>query len=249
MRSIFLGIQGTKIHYQILGKGRPLILIHAAVGEWPKEDKVSKILAKYFKVIIVDLLGFGLSQEYRGKHTIDLHAFVLKDFLKKLRISKALIVGHSKGAVVALELAKQFPKYVDKLILVGLPDLRYLNKIRWVIKPFLVSFITKTLPGNIIFAIALVCLRESLNKIYPTIQRLGNISVRAWIETIRDLIKIDTKTLLNQVRKPYILIYGEKDQVKQNLKNAKIIENVGHDTFLDNPKEISKIILDFLKNK
>lgn len=252
MRDLFLNINGMKLHYRVLGRGEPLLLLHGGLGEWKKDDQSPKILAEHFKVMIIDFPGFGYSQKYRGKNTLNFYASILKQFLEKLGISKVHIVGHSMGSVVALKFARTFPSCVDKLVLVSLPDVKRFKKFRWMVKPVGNYFFGSLVPKinsriKTSFSVRNLCSHKPFDRLCPFVERCIRICPIDWIETIRDLIKTNIENLIKQVKIPYILIYGKKDPFRLKLKNTKIIEDSGHDVFFDNPRKITRIILNFLK--
>lgn len=121
-RSHFVNVDGVRMHYQKFGDATnpPMILIHgytASVYVW---KTVAPMLADNgFRVIAVDLVGFGWSEKPRSfEYSIEAQARVMSRFMDRLGIRQATIVGNSYGGAVALNLALDHPKCVDKLILV-----------------------------------------------------------------------------------------------------------------------------------
>lgn len=105
------------------GSGKKIILLHGLGGSGRYWTKPSKYLAKKFKVISYDLLGFGESPH---PEPFEYHAWQQADALRQAMWNdhiwgKTNIVGHSLGALVALKFAKRYPKKVDKLILSNIP--------------------------------------------------------------------------------------------------------------------------------
>lgn len=145
LRSSFLKIGDFNIHYVETGQPdrsevvkSPLILIHGANIGWGQWHKNIKELGKYFKVYAIDLPGAGRSSRVHFKD-MDMDATflgVVRDFMRQKNIDKAHIVGHSVGGWVALKLAIENPKLVDKLILVN--SLGFSDHVPWGYRP--VSF-------------------------------------------------------------------------------------------------------------
>src|SRR5687767_6448194 len=76
-------------------------------------------LAKRFTVIAPDLLGHGGSAKPRGDYSLGGYASGIRDLLIALGHERATFVGHSRGGVVAMQLAYQFPERCERLVLVS----------------------------------------------------------------------------------------------------------------------------------
>jgi pimeloyl-ACP methyl ester carboxylesterase len=109
-----------QIHYCSLGKGKPLVLMHQSPTSMIQFDKVWQLLAdRGFQVIGIDLPGFGGSDGPTEVPTIPDYAHIVPAVLDALKISKADLLGHHTGAIVATEVALQFPERVNRFILNG----------------------------------------------------------------------------------------------------------------------------------
>lgn len=97
-----------------------LILLPGLGGSIEKYLSIFPILSEYFRVIVLDIIGFGYSDKPRAKYTIEFFVNFLQKFLEKLHISNNVsIVGSSLGGVIAAGIAIKFSNMVDKLILVS----------------------------------------------------------------------------------------------------------------------------------
>ncbi len=120
--SHFINVDGARVHYQEFGLPTkpPLILIHgytASVYVW---KTVAPMLADAgFRVIAVDLLGFGYSEKPTWfDYSIQSQARMISRFMSRLGIGRATIVGSSYGGAVALMLTLDYSERVEKLVLV-----------------------------------------------------------------------------------------------------------------------------------
>ena len=110
-----------QIHYRTEGSGEPLLLLHA-VGRSSKEfSKVIPLLSKNFRVIAMDIIGMGDSDQPTHEYSVQDYAQSVINFLDSLSISKVSIAGVHLAALIAGEIAAAYPERADKLILVGLP--------------------------------------------------------------------------------------------------------------------------------
>ena len=121
--SRFIDVDGVRVHYQEAGNEHApaLVLIHGFASSTLVWSKVFLKLAEAgYRVIAVDLLGYGYSAKPRnGEYTIGGQAKLLTRLLDALGIPRAIFVGSSYGGAVAATCALDHPDRVEKLILVG----------------------------------------------------------------------------------------------------------------------------------
>ena len=121
--SCFVDVDGVRVHYQEAGdKHAPaMVLIHGFASSTLVWSKVFlKLAAAGFRVIALDMLGYGYSAKPRnGEYTIAGQAKLLTRLLDHLGIPRAILVGSSYGGAVAATCALDYPDRVEKLVLVG----------------------------------------------------------------------------------------------------------------------------------
>jgi magnesium chelatase accessory protein len=105
--SRFLTIQDYKWHFQLIGAGKPtVILIHGTGASTHSWAPLIHELSELFQILAIDLPGHGFSSVPRfGRSTLDAITDGLSHLLKKLDIVPSHIVGHSAGAAIAVQLA------------------------------------------------------------------------------------------------------------------------------------------------
>jgi pimeloyl-ACP methyl ester carboxylesterase len=113
-----VSVKGVEIHYRAMGEGRDVVLIHGLgtnQGFWNPSILIP--MARRYRVTIFDLRGHGYSgMPKRGYTSADMGED-LSHLLTHLRVSRADLVGHSFGGVVALHCAVLVPEKVNSLIL------------------------------------------------------------------------------------------------------------------------------------
>lgn len=111
------------VHYEVLGRGRPVILLHSWIGSWRYWVPTMQHLQLKYRVYALDLYGFGDSGKNPRKYTLEHQVQLLADFTDQLGIEKTALVGHGLGAMVALEYANQHKKRsrVPRMLLVSAP--------------------------------------------------------------------------------------------------------------------------------
>lgn len=116
-----LVINGHLFHYEVLGRGKPLILVHGWVGSWRYWVPIMQALSNDYRSYAVDLWGFGDSDHVPPHYDPKLQATLIKDFMDNLGVPKAAIVGHGLGGVIGMTMAKTYPELTDRLMLIGVP--------------------------------------------------------------------------------------------------------------------------------
>ncbi len=116
--SHFADIDGVRLHYQERGVGTPLVLLHGFTSSTYSWKDVFEPLSKSFRVIAVDLKGFGFSGKPDGDYTRRAQAVLVAHLLDHLKIEKAWFCGNSMGGEVSLNLALANPQRVAGLILI-----------------------------------------------------------------------------------------------------------------------------------
>ncbi|MCB9453767.1 MAG: alpha/beta fold hydrolase [Anaerolineaceae bacterium] len=119
MSAITLG--GDLVHYEVLGRGRPVYLVHGWIGSWRYWVPTMQQLQSKYRVYAIDLFGFGDSGKNESKYSLDHQVQMLLDFMKNMGQPKIALVGHGLGALVAIEIARRDPDSVPRLALVNPP--------------------------------------------------------------------------------------------------------------------------------
>jgi pimeloyl-ACP methyl ester carboxylesterase len=269
--SRFADVDGVRVHYQEAGprSGAPIILIHGFASSTLVWSKVFlEFAASGFRVIAPDLLGYGYSAKPRNfRYTIGAQARMVDRLLDKLGLDRATIVGSSYGGAIAATLALDYPKRVEKLVLVGAvtnnEPTRYL----------LMRLFGSPLIGDIVSPLLLSSrrlLKRRMKKVYDRHswvldddrvearhQTLRTAAThRAIIRTVRhwDADRIQRKAHL--ITQPTLLLWGDYDsevplsygeQLRDAISNARLIvfRDCGHLPHEEFPKAFTEVVSDF----
>lgn len=116
----------SKLHYEEEGnpEGKKLFLIHGITGSHRYWNPLRRFLTDRFRLIIPDLLGFGNSPKPHIKYSVEVFRDSIRNLVleKRLENEPLIFVGHSLGAIIALEYAAAYRDNVDRLLLVSLPS-------------------------------------------------------------------------------------------------------------------------------
>ncbi|MBF6258373.1 alpha/beta fold hydrolase [Nocardia farcinica] len=119
--SRFVGTRSYRMHYYEAGAGTPIIMLHGsgpgATG-WSNFWPNIAVLAENFRVLAVDMPGWGKSETEDAQRGNDHTQFVI-DFMDAVGIDRAALVGNSMGGMTALKVAAFHPSRVSHLITMG----------------------------------------------------------------------------------------------------------------------------------
>jgi pimeloyl-ACP methyl ester carboxylesterase len=108
-------VNGIKIWYAEFGQGEPVILLHGGLANSNYWGDQVPVLAKHYRVIVMDSRGHGRSTRNEQPYGYDLMASDVIALMDYLKIEKAAIVGWSDGAILGLDIAINHPERLTKL--------------------------------------------------------------------------------------------------------------------------------------
>jgi len=120
MSAITIG--GDLIHYEVLGRGRPIVLVHGWIGSWRYWIPTMQHLHMRYRVYALDLFGYGDSGKNPRKYTLQQQVDMLDEFMNQLEIPKAVFIGHALGAMMLSEFAFKYQTdRIHRLMLISTP--------------------------------------------------------------------------------------------------------------------------------
>ncbi|WP_328519782.1 alpha/beta fold hydrolase [Kribbella sp. NBC_00359] len=103
--SHFARVNGVRLHYVAGGKGEPLVLVPGWPATWWSYHKVMPLLARHYRVIVVDIRGMGASERPAGGYDKKTMARDIYELVLSLGYRQVNIAGHDIGAMVAFSFA------------------------------------------------------------------------------------------------------------------------------------------------
>jgi pimeloyl-ACP methyl ester carboxylesterase len=114
-------IEQKVVHYEVLGRGRPVIFLHGWVGSWRYWIPVMQAASVSYRAYAIDFWGFGDSAKSSPNYDLSKQVQLIDSFLYEMGIGRVALVGHGLGAVVAVQYALQQPDIVDRVMAVSYP--------------------------------------------------------------------------------------------------------------------------------
>jgi pimeloyl-ACP methyl ester carboxylesterase len=114
-------LDSSIVHYEVLGRGRPVIFLHSWVGSWRYWISTMQVASTSFRAYALDLWGFGDTAKNVLNYSLEQQTSLIDRFLMEMGIGKIALVGHGLGALVGMSFASRFPQSVDRMMAVSCP--------------------------------------------------------------------------------------------------------------------------------
>src|SRR5258708_12871881 len=114
-------IENGLVQYEVLGRGRVVIFVHGWLGSWRYWVPTMQQLSVKYRTYALDLWGFGDTGKDPKHYDFKDQVLLLQEFMDKLGITKAALVGHGLGAAICLRYANQFPDRAPRVALISAP--------------------------------------------------------------------------------------------------------------------------------
>lgn len=106
-----------RVYFETCGEGPALVLLHGFLENLEMWQEMLPTLSKNYQVVQIDLCGHGKSPVLKTKPVISAMAKAVNELLTDLKLNRYMLVGHSMGGYIGLELLKQFPEQIVGLCL------------------------------------------------------------------------------------------------------------------------------------
>ena len=253
-------IDGNTIRYVEEGNStKNLLLIHGLGASAERWEHVIPQFAKNYRVLVPDLIGFGLSDKPVVDYTTDYLSEFIRKFLKKLGIDSVSIIGSSLGGQIGAEFTYQNNSMVEKLVLISPSGIMKHST------PALDAYVMAALyPSDSSASNAFQIMSGSKNIDKKTIKgfvqrmKLPNAKM-AFMSTLLGLkdAEIISEKLVS-IKSPTLIIWGENDPIipikyaqsfVSEIDDCRFVkmENCGHTPYVESPDKFYKIVSDFLK--
>ena len=235
-------LDGSIVHYEALGRGRPIVFLHGWVGSWRYWINAMQIASTSFRAYAVDLFGFGDTTRDPLRYSIERQADIINRFLEEMGIGKVAIVGHDLGALVGFSFIKQWPHSVDRMMAVNCPlDYEAINtRMRTSSMTELVDWLAARTP--------------------EATSALSDASKSDPLAVSASMKGFEANSLFADIRNlgvPSLLVYGSNDPAitlpsqerldgLPNHMHQVTLEGTGHFPMIDNPNQFNRLMTDFL---
>ncbi|MBK8429979.1 MAG: alpha/beta hydrolase [Chloroflexi bacterium] len=229
------------IHYEVLGRGEPIVFIHGWLGSWRYWWPSMQSLSSRHRTFAFDLWGFGDSSKATDKYSFDAYVDMLSQFVDKLGIIQPVtLVGHSLGAAVALRYAQREPERVRRIAAVALPVQG------------------NTINDRLTNSDSATILSRTLGVSYPELDmEIRKTDTAAMNNLARELLNYDFGDEIMNCPRPLLVVFGDQDTlIKQpaflpeptNSLAYIALDSCSHFPMLEQAVKFNRLVLDFTTN-
>ena len=235
-------IKDINVNYIQYGSGDDVLLLHGWGQNIEMMKPIGDRICSNHRITIIDFPGFGESDEPTVAWTIRDYSLMLEELVKKLKIKKPVIMGHSFGGRVAIKYSSNNP--ISKLILFGSPCIRTKEDLPLYVK---VLKKIKKLPG-------MNNLGEKMKKYIGSRDYKTASSIMRQI--LVNVVNEDLSKSAREIEEPTLLIWGEYD-TEAPLSDARELEKImidaalivlpgTHYAYLENLGQVVNILNNFI---
>ena len=254
------------LHYESIGRGQPIILLHGWINSWDvwRDFMISLAETRNYRVYALDFWGFGDSAKGpKASNTsfqISSYVEMVHQFMDALGIQNSPVFGHSMGGTVALQMALTYPERVTKVAVVGSPVLgTSLN-------PFLrlagygsIAKLIWRFPFILNSLMRVLLARDSKKVRHMIFRDVQRTTMESFFRSIGDLRETDLRKQLVNLDLETLGIYGVHDNIvsptnaamiHDGIKVAQVMmmENSRHFPMVDEPVKFMQTLYAFLNN-
>jgi pimeloyl-ACP methyl ester carboxylesterase len=233
-------LDSSIVHYEVLGRGRPVIFLHGWVGSWRYWITSMQVASTSFRAYALDLWGFGDTAHNVLNYTIEQQVSLIDRFLMEMGIGKIALVGHGLGALVGMSFATRFPQSVDRLMAVSCPlDYAAVNtRLRTATPAELTEWLSNRSP-------------EATTALVDA----GKADPQAITASMVGLQANNIFTSFRSLNIPCLLVYGDKDEAIttpdddysiSTMTHQIELEGSGHFPMIDETIKFNRLLVDFL---
>lgn len=248
------------VHYEVYGRGRPVILLHGWLGSWGLWQETMAYLGRSYRTYALDFWGFGESGKKRASYAVQDFVSLVDQFMDRLGIDRAPLVGHSMGGTVSLSVSIQFPQRVSQVVVVGSPIVG--SSLAWPLKlagrrP--IAFLLFNLMGAFRLGIRLASPMISRDPRFPEMldRDLTRTTLESFLLSIASLRRTDLRPTLTRVAVPAMGMYGDRDVIVHPMQWKPMLDGIptarvkrfpkaGHFIMLDEPEAFMQTLKEFL---
>lgn len=252
-------IDNQVVHYEVLGRGRPVLFLHGWMGSWRYWFPTMEQVAEQYRTYSFDFWGFGESRRKNTPESIHNYSQQVIRFLDELGIDRVLLVGHSMGGMVALKTAIDHPGRIARVAAVGAPIVG--DSLSWFLKltnrPLIANtFARASWLRRFMFRYFLGETKDpAVNEILDDSLKSSSVTLQ---RSISSMWRTDLRPELNRLTVPTLIVHGGRDEIVNPnqaalfrdvpVANVVVMPESRHFPFLDEADRFNETLLRFLAN-
>jgi 3-oxoadipate enol-lactonase len=237
-------LESSLVHYEALGRGKPLLFLHGWLGSWRYWVPTMVDLSSSYRTYALDFWGFGDSDRVSARYSVQGYVDQVVLFMDQMGISSVPLVGHGLGGVVGIHFALTHPDRVEQVLVTNVPLMsQHIGRA-------LSGFGGGENPAKVILGRRLKAYEEVDIEAVKT-------DGGAVVSSVRSVMERDLVELLEDLDLPVLLVSGQEDPVIQAPDDGALagldynvyaytFKNAQHYPMLDETSKFNRLLRDFL---
>lgn len=260
VRSGIAEVNGTKLYYEVTGKGPAVVLIHSGGFDRRIWDDQVPVLADKYTVIRYDVRGYGRSATPTKPYSDDEDLFQLLTFLK---VPKAHLIGLSMGGRIAIDFTLTHPAMVASLTAVapGLSGFPFApeDTIEMMKIVYSIQNDDGTPAGEVWLKSAYNAPAMEIPAVAAKLRPMAIENSKVWLINFffpRPAFPLAVQRL-GEIKTPMLVVVGTRDvptimkivdTLEKNVPGVKkvVVPGAGHMVNIEKPAEFNKAVVEFL---
>ena len=219
-----------------------LVFLHGWGQNIQMMEPLANRFINKFNIVIIDLPGFGKSEEPKEVWSIYDYSSLVHDLINELKINNPILIGHSFGGKIALVYASLYE--IKKLVVFGSPFCKEIKELP--LKTKIYKFVKKTPVLNILAK--------------PLANMIGSTDYKNSSGIMRSImvkhVNLDVIEDVKKINAPTLIIWGDKDEavnvnrayeLEKLIKDSGVViyENATHYAYLERLNEVAIVLNSF----
>ncbi len=250
-----------KNHYQISGKGEPVLFIHGLGSSSRDWQFQTSFFEKEYQVITVDVRGHGQSDRSSVAFSIELFAADIIALLAELKITKIHLVGLSMGGMIAFEMALKHPSLIKSMVIVnsgpGYLNMNLKLRFKFLLRLLSLHFLSmEKVAAAVASGLFPSSDQQHLRNLF--IERFIENDKKSYIKSLQALAKWNIVAKLDQIQCPTLILAADNDYTSVESKRdytaklkqgqLQVIANSHHALPVEKPDEFNRSVQQFLQS-
>ena len=253
-----VSLNGTEVYYEEAGQGPPLLLLHGLGSSTRDWEYQTPDLARFYRVISMDVRGHGRSGRPPGPYSVAQFAQDAVSLLRHLNAEPAHVAGLSMGGMIAFQMAVDVPDAVRSLTIINSGPAMILQgaqKLTIGLRFAIVKLLgMKVMAGMIAKKCFPLPDQEELRQKFIT--RVAENDPRAYLDAIRAISGWSVEERIGGIRRPVLIISSDQDYTPVDWKRryaakipgaqVEVLKDSRHVAPFDQPGQLNELMLQFL---
>ena len=255
INDIAISSDGVEISFDKQGKGKPaLVFVHGWCCDKSYWDFQVPHFSKQHQVVTIDLAGHGESGLNRQNWTIESFGQDVVAVIEKLNLDQVILIGHSMGGPVNIEVAKQIPKRIIGLVGVDTYHNFETEYTPEQIDGYLSSFKADFVESSNNLVRGMFQSNADSTLVEQIVKDMSSAPEKVAIGALQGFLTFDRVGALEEIQIPIYCINADQPftNIEVGQRNTvsfevKLMQGVGHFVMMEDPEKFNQLLTETVK--